>query len=443
LTQPFAWGVATSAYQIEGGRHEGGKGTSIWDRFSDEGRLPDSGDVAIDHYHRLDQDLDLLADLGVNAYRFSTAWTRVVPDGDGPVSKEGLGFYDRLISGLEERGIQPYLTLYHWDLPQALQEKGGWESRDTIEAFAKYATILAETFGDRVGRWITQNEPWVSAFPGHRDGAFAPGLTSWETALVVSHHLLLSHGRATKVIRDVVPEAEVGIALDCRPSEPANEASVAANRYFDGFRNRWYFDPVFGLGYPDDIVDTYTERGHLPSGLEGMVEEGDMEEIATPIDFLGLNYYTTVTVSTENEESNEPEAPVGPGAPEGFTEMGWRNNPRGLTDFLERVADSYSPDSILVTENGASYTDGPDVSGRVADSRRIEYLDSHIAATLTAREAGVPVDGYFVWSLLDNVEWTQGFSQRFGLVWVDMDTGERTPKDSYYWYRDRIKTSDV
>lgn len=443
MTQPFAWGVATSAYQIEGGRHEGGKGESIWDRFSDEGRLRDPGDIACDHFHRLEEDLDLLAGLGVDAYRFSTAWSRIVPDGDGPVSQEGLEFYGRLISGLEERGIEPCLTLYHWDLPQALQDKGGWASRDTIDAFARYATILAETFGDRVGRWITQNEPWVSAFPGHRDGVFAPGLTSWETALVASHYLLVSHGRATQAIRAVVPDGQVGIALDCRPSDPADESASETNRYFDGFRNRWYFDPVFGRGYPEDMVTAYTKRGHLPNGLPGLVEDGDMDEIAVPIDFLGINYYTTVTITADSEESDEPEGPVGPGAPEGFTEMGWRNDPHGLTDFLERVSDTYGPPSMLVTENGASYTNWPDATGRVEDNRRIEYLDAHIGAVLDARDAGVPVDGYFVWSLLDNIEWVAGFGQRFGLVWVDKDTGQRLPKDSYHWYRDRIKSTEV
>jgi len=443
LTHPFAWGVATSAYQIEGGRHAGGKGVSIWDRFSDEGRLRDRGDVASDHYHRLDEDLDLLADLGVTAYRFSTAWTRIIPDGDGPASREGVDFYERLITGLEERGIEPCLTLYHWDLPQALQEKGGWKSRGTIDAFARYATIVAENFGDRIGRWITQNEPWVAAFPGHRDGVFAPGLTSWETALIVAHNLLLSHGRATEAIRRVVPDAKIGIALDCRPSAPANDRSVEANRYFDGFRNRWFFDPVFARGYPEDMVSVYTARGHLPSGIDGLVADGDMDEIATPIDLLGLNYYTTVTISAHNEESDEPEGTVGPEAPEGFTEMGWRNDPGGLTGFLQRVADTYDPVSIIITENGASYSDAPDRNGRVKDNRRIAYLDAHISAVEEARSSGVPVDGYFVWSFLDNIEWTQGFSQRFGLVWVDKDTGNRVPKDSYYWYRDRIKETHL
>lgn len=439
MTQPFVWGVGTSAYQIEGGRHADGKGESVWDRFSDLGRVPGGGDVATDHYNRLEEDLDLLADLGVGAYRFSTAWTRIVPDGVGEVNSAGLDFYERLISGLAARDIEPCLTLYHWDLPQALQDRGGWTSRETIEAFTRYARIMVETFGDRVRRWITHNEPWVSAFLGHRDGVFAPGMTGWETALVAGHNILVSHGRATAAMRDVASDIAVGIAIDCRPSHPADESSVVANRYFDGFRNRWFFDPVFGKGYPEDMVEAYTDRGYLASGLAGVVREGDLDVIASPIEFVGVNYYTTVTVAAGSEESDEPEGPVGPAASDGFTEMGWRVDPSGLTDFLKRVADEYAPESILVTENGASYGDGPDPEGRVRDERRIAYLESHIDATLIARRSGVPVDGYFVWSFLDNLEWIEGFSQRFGLVWVDEETRRRIPKDSYHWYRDRIR----
>ena len=441
MTKPFAWGVATSAFQIEGARAEAGKGESIWDRFSDEGRIRSPGDV--DHYHHLEEDLDLLVDLGVNAYRFSTAWTRVVPDGDGEINQAGLDFYRRLVEGLVERDIEPCLTLYHWDLPQALQDRGGWASRHTIDAFARYAAIMAESLGDKIGRWITQNEPWVTAFLGYRDGTFAPGLMDWETALVVGHNLLVSHGRATASIREVLPGAQIGVALDCRPSVPADSDAVAANRYFDGFRNRWFFDPVFGRGYPEDVVAVYTERGHLPSGLGGLVRDGDLDEIAVPIDFLGINYYTTLTISDAREESDEPEGPVGPGAPEGFTEMGWRNDPKGLTNFLITISETYRPESMLVTENGAAYSDAPDAQGRVEDTRRIEYLDAHIEAVLAAREAGPPADGYFVWSLLDNLEWVEGFGQRFGLVWVDPDTGARTPKDSFHWYRERIASTGV
>lgn len=443
MTRPFIWGVATSAFQIEGARHADGKGESIWDRFSDQGRLRDPGDVACDHYKRLEEDLDLIAGLGVDTYRFSVAWTRVVPDGEGVINQAGLDFYRRLTTGLVERGIEPCLTLYHWDLPQALQEKGGWASRDTIDAFARYAGIVADALGDRVGRWITHNEPWVAAFLGHRDGVFAPGMTDWQTSLIVGHNILVSHGRATRAIRDVVADATVGIALDCRPSVAADEKSEDANRLYDGTRNRWFFDPVFGKGYPEDVVDAYTEAGHLIAGLDGMVEDGDLDEISVPIDFLGVNYYTTVTVSGEAPESDEPKGPVGPSTPDGFTEMGWRIDPRGLTDFLTRVDDDYGPESIVVTENGASYSDAPDEHGRVQDRRRIEYLDQHIDAVLLARRAGVPVDGYFVWSLLDNLEWVAGFSQRFGLVWVDEESKERTPKDSYHWYRDRISRTEV
>jgi len=443
LTKPFTWGVATSAFQIEGARHEDGKGESIWDRFADVGRLHDGAESPVDHYHRLEEDLELIAGLGVDAYRFSTAWTRILPDGDGAVNKPGLDFYRRLIEGLTTRGIEPCLTLYHWDLPQALQDRGGWTAPETVEAFARYARIMAEELGDGVGRWITHNEPWVTAFLGHRDGVFAPAMTGWETALKVGHNLLLSHGRATRAIREALGPASVGIALDCRPSTAADESAIEANRYFDGFRNRWFFDPVFGKGYPEDMVQTYTDRGHLPAGIDGLVAAGDLEVISSPIDFLGLNYYTTLTISADAEESNEPEGPIGPDPPDGFSEMGWRIDPAGLADYLVRVQREYDPRSILVTENGVSYSDAPDENGRVSDRRRIEYLDQHIEATMSARASGALVDGYFVWSLLDNVEWVAGFSQRFGLVWVDEETGERVPKDSYGWYRDRIERTTV
>jgi beta-glucosidase len=440
VNRNFIWGVATSAFQIEGARYADGKGESIWDRFNDEGRLRDPADRAADHYHRLEEDLDLLADLGVGAYRFSTAWTRVIPDGDGEVNRVGLDFYRRLTRGLVERGIQPYLTLYHWDLPQTLQDRGGWAERVTVEAFARYAQVMAESLGEDVAAWITQNEPWVSAFLGHRDGVFAPGITDWPTALIAGHNLLLSHGRAVETIRSVDPSASVGIALDCRPSRPADENSVDANRHFDGFRNRWFFDPVFGLGYPEDMVEDYTRSGYLPHGLDGLAEPGDLDLIAVATDFIGINYYTTVAVRAGAEEEDEPEGPVGPDPAPGFTEMGWRNDSSGLSAFLARVTEDYDPRSILVTENGASYSDGPDRAGHVDDIRRIDYLEAHIDAVMSAHRAGNPVNGYFVWSFLDNLEWVHGFSQRFGLVWVDPDTATRIPKASYYWYRDRIAT---
>jgi beta-glucosidase len=439
----FTWGAATSAYQIEGGR-EDGKGESIWDRFSAESRLRDPGDVACDHYHRWPEDVDLLADLGVTAYRFSIAWTRILPDGTGAVNGAGLGFYDRLVDALLDRGITPWITLYHWDLPQALQDRGGWPERSTVDAFLRYTEVVSRTLGDRVRHWITQNEPWVAAFLGHLAGVFAPGQTSWAATLAAGHHLLLAHGRGTEVLREHVEGARVGIALDCRPSEPASDdpADVAADRHFDGFRNRWFFDPVFGRGYPADTVATYRERGRLPAeGDPPWLRPGDLDAIAAPLDFLGLNYYTAVRVAAGADEADDPEGPVGPGAPPGFTEMGWRSTPGALTAFLERLHRDYAPPSIAITENGASYGDGPDAGGVIHDGPRITYLEEHIAAVGDAIAAGVPVEGYFVWSLLDNLEWVAGFSQRFGLIWVDHTTQQRIPKASARWYAEVARSN--
>ena len=432
------WGVGTSAYQIEGARYVGGKGQSIWDSFSDAGRLAEPGDLACDHYNRYEEDLDLLAALGVDAYRFSVAWTRVIPDGRGPISAEGLAFYDRLVDGLLERGIEPWLTLYHWDLPQALQDRGGWASRETVEHFVQYAGVVAERLGDRVGNWITHNEPWVASFLGHLYGEFAPGLEDWGVALEAAHHILVSHGKATERIRELAPKSRIGLALDCRPARPASAVDEPATRHFDGFRNRWFFDPVFGLGYPEAILETYRSAGRIDGDPPGFVLDGDMETIATPIDFLGLNYYTTLPISTGAEERDDPERRPGPDQPEGYTEMGWAVDPDGLSRYLIHLDETYGPRSIVVTENGASFSTGPDPDGRIRDGGRIAYLALHIDAVLDADEAGVPVSGYFVWSLLDNLEWTQGYSQRFGLVWVDHETQERIPKDSFHWYRDVV-----
>ena len=444
LPTDFAWGVATSAYQIEGSPRADGKGESIWDRFAAEpGRIlnGETGDVACDHYRRWDEDVALMAELGVTAYRFSVAWTRVIPDGSSDVNHAGLGFYDRLVDGLLEAGIKPYLTLYHWDLPPGLQNAGGWASRSTVDAFVRYADVLSERLGDRVENWITQNEPWVAAFIGHRDGQFAPGHTSFSEALTAGHHLLLSHGRAVSAIRANAPQASVGIALDCRPSTPATGRveDAAAQRYFDGFRNRWFFDPVFGLGYPSDMVDAYRDRGYFTGRSLPFVEPGDMADIAVPLDFLGLNYYTSLAVREGAEEAEFTGVAPGAPAPEGYTEMGWPITPAALTAFLLEVHEKYEPGPILVTENGASYSDGPDADGVVNDDRRIRYLDRHVQSLRDARSQGVPVMGYFVWSLLDNLEWSSGFSQRFGLVWVDHKSQQRIPKQSYYWYRDLIE----
>ena len=434
----FIWGVGTSAYQIEGAWDADGKGPSIWDTMAHTLPMADTGDTACDHYNRLDQDLDLLAETGVDAYHFSTAWTRVLPDGVGTPNEAGLEFYDRLIDGLLERGIAPWLTLYHWDLPQVLQDRGGWTNRESVAWFTKYAALMADRFGDRVKNWMTINEPWVIAVLGHLEGVFAPGLTDWPSTLAAAHHLLMAHGSATLAIRSAVPDAHIGLSLDCRPAEPASEtaADVAAAHHFDGFRNRWFFDPVFGKGYPTDMVDAYVSKGRLGPAL---VQPGDEDLIATPIDFCGINYYTSVRVAAGEEETDEAEGPIGDNPPEDYTEMGWLVDPDALEQFLLRVHEEWSPKSIVVTENGASYSTGPGEDGAVHDAERIEYLDGHINATLRARALGAPIDGYFVWSFLDNLEWRAGYSQRFGIVWVDHDTQQRIPKDSAYWYRHRIE----
>jgi beta-glucosidase len=441
----FAWGVATSAYQIEGSSQADGKGESIWDRFVREpGRILDgsTGDVACDHYRRWEEDVALMAWLGVNAYRFSIAWTRVLPSGTGAVNAAGVSFYDHLVDALLEAGIAPYVTLYHWDLPQALEELGGWRNRATVEAFVEYADVVSAALGDRVVNWITQNEPWVTSFAGHRDGDFAPGGTSFSEALTVGHHLLLSHGRAVPVLRSNSPGAAVGIAIDCRPSTPATSRpeDVAAQRHFDGFRNRWFFDPVFGKGYPADMKAAYRSQGHFAGTEPPFVQPGDMADIAVPIDFLGLNYYTSLAVRAGGEQTEDTGVPAGAPAPEGYTEMGWPITPAALTAFLVRIQKEYAPAAVVISENGASYSDGPDAGGVVADDRRIRYLSRHIKAMADAMAAGVPVTGYLVWSLLDNLEWTSGYRQRFGLVWVDHDTQERIPKNSYFWYRDLISS---
>ena len=433
----FTWGVGTSAYQIEGAWQSDDKGESIWDRFLHDQEIEPNGDVACDHYNHLEDDLDLLASLGVNAYRFSTAWTRVVPDGIGEVSPRGLAFYDRLVDGLLERGIAPWLTLYHWDLPQTLHEAGGWPERESVDWFSRYTQVMADHFGGRVKNWITINEPWVSAFLGYRDGIFAPGERDFSTALRTAHHQLLAHGRSTRIIHDAVPGSNVGIALDCRPAMPASDTTedTEATRHFDGFRNRWFFDPVFGKGYPTDLLDEYARTGRMPAGL---VLPGDLAAIAEPIDFCGINYYTSIRIDATSREREFNEGPIGQPAATNHTEMGWRIDPDSLGTFVRRVHEEWQPRSIVITENGASFSDGPESGGQVHDERRIQYLDQHISQIETLRHEGVPVDGYFVWSFLDNLEWVSGFAQRFGVVHVDHTTHARTIKDSGFWYGDRI-----
>ncbi len=436
----FVWGSATSAYQIEGAAREDGRGESIWDRFAKTpGRIRDgtSGDVACDHYHRWREDVALLKELGHRAYRFSVAWPRVFPLGRGAKNDRGLDFYSRLVDALLEAGITPHVTLYHWDLPQALQDEGGWTSRATAEAFAGYADAVAARLGDRVAHWITHNEPWCASMVSLQLGHHAPGLRDMRVAVEASHHLLFSHGLATQAIRARCQgRAQVGITLNLSPAVPASPsaADLAAARRYDGWMNRWFLDPVMRGEYPADMVRGYTRQGFLPKDLGVLVHPGDMRTIAEPTDFLGVNYYNRAVVRSDRvaEADNlPPTVAVGPSQ----TDIGWEVYPEGLLHTLLRVHLEYRPQKIFITENGASYSDGPDAQGRIADARRVQFLRDHLAQAARAIDLGVPLAGYFVWSLLDNYEWSYGYEQRFGITWVDFATQKRTPKDSALFYR--------
>ncbi len=440
----FAWGAATAAYQIEGAWNEDGKGESVWDRFAHTpGNVlnGDNGDVACDHYHRWPADIRLMQSLGLQAYRFSAAWPRILPTGRGPVNQAGLDFYSRLVDGLLEAGITPFVTLYHWDLPQALQDAGGWTNRATAEAFVEYTQALSGALGDRVKHWITHNEPAVAANLGYWIGVHAPGEKDLGKALRASHHLLLSHGWAVPVLRQNSPGAEVGITLSLNVAVPASPSAAdhVADRQSDGLWARWYLDPLFGRGYPADIVADAIQLGGLPAeGLAGLVQPGDLEAVAVPCDFLGINYYTRNLSRSRTLDEMDNEAPnvfQAPKTPYTWTEMPWEIYPQGLYEVLMRVHLHYKPRKFYITENGASFSDAPNAEGRVADTRRLNYLRDHFAAARKAIAHGVPLAGYFIWSLMDNFEWGYGYSQRFGSVWVDFATQERILKDSALWYR--------
>jgi beta-glucosidase len=438
----FLWGAATSSYQIDGAWDEDGKGESIWDRFTHTpGRIEDNstGDVTCDHYRRWPEDIDLMKQLGLRAYRFSTAWTRFLPDGRGRINQAGIDFYSRLVDGLLEAGVVPFLTLYHWDLPQALQDEGGWTVRSTVEAFSEYADLVSRNLGDRVKNWITHNEPYCAAFLGHEIGSDAPGWQDWEAAIMASHHILLSHGLAVPAIRANSHECEIGIALNHEYSEPASASSadIQAARLYDGYYNRWFLDPIYGRDYPADMVGDYHGKGYIPDGLY-FVEPGDMEAISVPLDFQGVNYYTRVILRGEAAEGNLPPSVV---QRQPLTEMGWEVYPEGLTNFLNRFHFEYRPAKMIVTENGSSYPDLLETDGRIHDKSRIAYLQAHLSAAQRAIENGVPLAGYFVWSLMDNFEWSLGYQKRFGIVYVDYESQQRHPKDSFFWYRDVIKAN--
>ncbi|SBU90496.1 beta-glucosidase [Streptomyces sp. Ncost-T6T-1] len=435
LPADFTWGVATAAYQIEGAVAEDGRSPSIWDTFSHTpGKVDggDTGDIACDHYHRVPEDIGLIKQLGADAYRFSIAWPRVVPGGDGPVNKAGLDFYDRLVDGLLEAGVTPFATLYHWDLPQVLQDRGGWTVRETSEHFAAYASHVVERLGDRVKDWATLNEPLCSAWIGHLEGRMAPGLTDLTAAVRASYHLHLGHGLAVQAIRAASSDARVGIVNNLSPIEPASasEADLAAARRADGHINRWWLDPILGRGYPQDMVEEY--------GVELPLQPGDLETIAAPLDWLGLNYYfrQIVTADPDGTAPRAKQVSV-PGAR--LTHMDWEVHAEGLEQLLLRLTEEYGVGRIYVTENGSAYEDVVAADGSVHDPERVRYLEEHLAACARAVAGGAPLAGYFAWSLMDNFEWAYGYDKRFGLVHVDYATQRRTVKSSGLRYAELVR----
>jgi beta-glucosidase len=440
----FTFGAATAAYQIEGAVHADGRGPSIWDTFSHTpGKTfrGDTGDVAVDHYRRYPEDVALMKELGLSAYRFSVAWPRVLPQGAGRVEQRGLDFYRRLVDELLDAGIEPWLTLYHWDLPQALQDEGGWANRDTAARFADYAGIVHDALGDRVPHWSTLNEPMCSALLGYMAGEHAPGERNAAHAARAVHHLLLGHGLATQVMRDRGAD-HLGITLNFTPMSPAGEqpADVDAARRLDGQQNRMFLEPIVRGEYPADVVDDLAAAGApLP------VQDGDLEVISTPLDWLGVNYYFTSTVRGGVAPTGEPSPFIGAEDiddldPEGpTTTMGWGISPEGFTELLLRLRDEAPGLPLFVTENGSAWPDEVSPDGRVRDPERTDYLLRHLEAMSLAMAKGADVRGYFAWSLIDNFEWARGYEQRFGLVHVDYATQRRTLKDSAFAYRDVLR----
>ncbi|MFZ5919223.1 MAG: GH1 family beta-glucosidase [Chloroflexota bacterium] len=431
----FVWGAATAAYQIEGGVRDAYRGESIWDRFSHTpGKTlqGQTGDVACDHFHRWRQDVALMAELGLQAYRFSIAWPRIQPQGRGTVNQVGLDFYDQLVDGLLRHNIQPFITLYHWDLPQALQDLGGWSNRDLVGYFTDYAVAVARRLADRVRHWITFNEPHVFAFMGHFSGEHAPGLKDLTAALQTAHHTLLAHGEAYRAMRANTPSGtRVGITLDLYHVDAVSDslADVEAARRYDGHLNRWFLEPLFSGRYPEDMIDLY--QGYGPQG-----DLDDLGGLPGTVDFLGINNYFRQVVGYRKD----PPFDVAIHQPQGnrYTEMGWEVYPTGLYELLLRVQRDYAPPAVYITENGAAFADVLQPDGVVDDPERIEFLSAYTRAASRALDEGVPLKGYFVWTLMDNFEWALGYSKRFGLVYVDYPTQERIVKRSGHWYREMI-----
>jgi beta-glucosidase len=423
--QDFKWGVATSSFQIEGAHDRDGKGPSIWDTFcATDGKIADAsnGHVACEHYERWPEDIELISRMGVNAYRFSMSWPRVQPDGQGEWNEAGFAFYDQLISALAQRGIELHLTLNHWDLPQSLQDQGGWANREVCTHFTRYATEVARRFGHRVHSICTHNEPWVIAILGYEQGIFAPGIQSKKQAMQAVHHLLLSHGMALQAMRGLGLTTAMGIVLNLSPIYPASDdpLDVAKAKLDDGLILRLYMDALFKGFYPQDVIE------HLGADAPP-VQPGDLATIAQANDFLGVNYYTRNFSSCGNPWDVASTGNT-------VTDMGWEVYPQGLTELLCRLHNDYQPHRLWVTENGAAFKDQL-VNGVVDDAQRLAYIRDHIAATHDAMATGVPVGAYFAWSLMDNFEWASGYAKRFGLVHVNFETQQRTFKNSALWYQ--------
>ena len=434
----FKWGSATAAYQIEGAANEDGRGLSIWDTFSKTpGKVynEDNGDRACDSYHRYEEDIKLLEELGADMYRFSVSWPRIFPNGTGEVNQKGVDYYHRLVDSLIEKGIEPMCTLYHWDLPQALQDKGGWENRETISAFTAYAEFMFSEFNGKIKKWITLNEPWCASYLSNYIGVHAPGNQDLQLATDIAHHLMVAHGKAVQSFRKSGAVGEIGYAPNVTWYEPfsSKQEDIEACDRANGWNLEWFFDPVFKGSYPIFMLEWFAEKGVVPH-----VKTGDMEAISEKIDFLGINYYTgNVARYKENEGLFNCEN-IDMGYDQ--TDIGWFIYPDGFYHVLVKINELYGDIPIYITENGSCYNDEPE-NGKVQDKKRIDYLKLHLTALQRSIESGVNVKGYLTWSLLDNFEWAYGYSMRFGIVHVNYETLERTKKDSYYWLKDTIEKS--
>lgn len=433
----FAWGTATSSYQIEGGRDS--RGETIWDQFAKTpGKVhnQENGDIACNHYNMYKEDVALMKDLSIPSYRFSISWARIFPNGDRVVNEEGLQFYENLLDALEESGVTPIVTLYHWDLPQALQDRGGWMNRDIVDEFVYFSETIFNRFGNRVSQWITHNEPWVVTWLGYGAGEHAPGYKDIPSFLKAAHHVLLSHGEVVKRYRELNFTGEIGITLNLNHSYPASNTpeSIAAARRADGFLNRWFLDPIYKGEYPADMLTIYKGFSDF-----SFVKEGDMETISVPFDFLGINYYS---VGYSEEKKGDWLGVEGVSGGHRRTAMGWEVYATGLKDLLVRIKDDYANPVIYITENGAAYDDKVE-NGEVHDPERVEYLYEHLEACLDAIDAGVRLKGYYAWSFLDNFEWAFGYAKRFGIVYVDFNTQQRIPKTSAKWFKQVMETNEI